>query len=152
VIALNFEPNPDTRWLPDLITALNESKISSAEGQINLKLVDAAQLRALNKKYAGQDKVTDVLSFSYTENSKFEIRNSKLKELGDIAISLPQAERQARAAGTDTATEVATLALHGMLHILGQDHAQASQRQRMDQIQASVLHLAKLTYRNFNWV
>lgn len=110
-------------------------------GQINLKLVDDAAIRDLNKEYAGKDEPTDVLAFPYGEGD----------ELGDIAISVDTAKRQADAAGTTLGEELATLVLHGILHIQGYDHAEQATREEMDRIQADILAKAGVTYRDFNW-
>lgn len=110
-------------------------------GSINLKLVDDKAIRELNREYAGIDEPTDVLAFPYDEG----------EELGDIAISQDTAERQAQTAGTSLDEEMATLALHGILHIYGFDHATATQREVMDRIQREILAKAGVTYRDFNW-
>lgn len=117
-------------------------------GQINLKLVDASTIRALNKNHSGQDKETDVLSFSYIENG--QVPGSG--ELGDIAICTEAATSQAVEAGTSLATEVTLLLVHGLLHILGLDHADSAERTQMDKIQADVMAQLNLTYRDFGWL
>ncbi len=117
-------------------------------GQINLKLVDEATIRALNKSHSGQDKVTDVLSFSYIEDGQAPASG----ELGDIAIAAPEAARQAARAGTDQVTEVTLLAIHGLLHILGLDHAGSAERVQMDRLQGGLMAALGLTYRDFGWL
>ena len=114
---------------------------------INLKLVDDARIQDLNKKYAGNDKPTDVLSFNYSEDGGQPVDG----ELGDIAISYQTAQRQAQEAGTTLETEVTLLLVHGCLHLLGHDHAEASELKRMDQLQAEIMKRLGLTYRNFQW-
>lgn len=116
-------------------------------GRINLKLIDDAGIRALNSTYSGQNKATDVLSFSYIENGQAPEDG----ELGDIAVSLETAERQAAAADTSLANELALLTLHGILHIHGFDHAASGDRENMDRLQRQVLTKANLTYRDFKW-
>ena len=114
---------------------------------INLKLVDDAEIQALNKKYAGSDKSTDVLSFNYHEDGSVPLDG----ELGDVAISLDTAKRQAETAGTSLEAEVTLLVIHGCLHILGYDHAAAAERSKMDQLQGQIMQRLDLTYRNFQW-
>ena len=79
--------------------------------EISLVLCDNLFIRSLNAQYRGQDKPTDVLSFAQDDPNL----------LGDIVISLPTAARQAEAAGWSLADEVALLAVHGLLHLLGYD-------------------------------
>lgn len=130
------------------------------DGVVNLKLVDDGAIQALNKSYSGNDYATDVLSFSYIEpvvkSQKSKVKGQMLelepRELGDMIISLETAERQANEAGTAISDELATLALHGIMHIHGFDHAQETERFAMDELQADILGQAGVTYRNFNWV
>jgi probable rRNA maturation factor len=78
-----------------------------------------ADLRRLNLKFLGNDYPTDVLSFPAPGPRP---PNPGL-HLGDIAISFPRARAQARAFGHDAGQEVRILMLHGLLHLLGMDHA-----------------------------
>jgi probable rRNA maturation factor len=119
----------------------------SNSGRINLKLVDDAEIRALNKDYSGNDYATDVLSFSYIEEQT-EPANG---ELGDIAISLETAQRQATEAGVGLEQEVTTLALHGILHIFGFDHEAPEAAAEMDHWQAKLLTAAGVPYRKMAW-
>ena len=70
-------------------------------------------VRALNARYRGQDRPTDVLSFP---------GGGSEAELGDIVISVETADRNARAQRRTLAQELDVLALHGFLHVLGYDH------------------------------
>jgi probable rRNA maturation factor len=125
-----------------LVDLLNQKRPDwLKDGQINLKLVDDASIRALNKEYAQLDESTDVLAFPYDEEG----------ELGDIAISLDTAKRQAGSAGISLDEELATLTLHGILHIHGFDHAEPQEREEMDRLQSELLTEAGITYRDFNW-
>lgn len=76
-------------------------------------------MRALNRRYRGKDRTTDVLSFPMREG-KGPRTASPL--LGDIVISVPEAERQARADGEALQKAVDRLLVHGFLHLLGYDH------------------------------
>ena len=80
-------------------------------------------MRELNKTYASEDHATDVLSFAGDGD-----------HLGDIAISWPAVMRQAASFGHDAKTEVALLAVHGLLHLLGWDHARAAERREMTRL------------------
>ncbi len=143
----DLEPEVQTS-LKAVFAALNVAQLPDVPaGHVNLKLVDDDGIRALNSKYSGQDEATDVLSFSYIENGQEAAEG----ELGDIAISLPAAERQAKAAGTALATEIALLTLHGVLHILGYDHAEAGDQAKVDGLQSQIMSAAGLIYRKFTW-
>lgn len=84
---------------------------------VELLLTGDAEQRALNRRLRGRDRTTDVLSFP--SGSDLEPGRA---HLGEIAISLPQAARQARAAGWPRRDEMALLVTHGFLHLIGYDH------------------------------
>lgn len=88
-----------------------------ARGEVSLAFVTDARIRQLNRAYRGADKTTDVLSFP-AQPSHEPVDGT----LGDIAIAVGVATRQARAAGHTFGTEARVLALHGLLHLLGYDH------------------------------
>ncbi len=118
------------------------------EGLINLKLVDDAEIQELNRDYSGNDYPTDVLSFSYIEEDVRPVEN----ELGDMVISFEMAAKQSREAGTSIGDELATLGLHGILHINGMDHQTKGEKAAMDKLQREILSSAGVTYRDFGWV
>jgi len=102
-----------------------------ARGIVSIAIVSDAAIRRLNRTYRGVNRATDVLSFPaegpVAQGSKVgrttEPRKSlKRRYLGDIAIAMGVAGRQARAEGHALSTEVRVLALHGLLHLLGYDH------------------------------
>jgi probable rRNA maturation factor len=83
-----------------------------ARGVVTVAVVSDARVRALNRRYRGKNRATDVLSFPAGEPG----------ELGDVVIASGVAGRQARDAGHALAVELRVLALHGLLHLLGYDH------------------------------
>ena len=82
-------------------------------GELSLVLAGDGLLRRLNRVYRGKDKPTDVLSFPGEGGEA---------GLGDIVISVANAERNARRFGRTLPEELDVLALHGFLHVLGYDH------------------------------
>ena len=89
------------------------AKALDVEGEVALVLTGDRAIRALNARYRGKDRPTDVLSFP---------GGGAGGELGDIVISVQSAERNARGLGRTLARELDVLALHGFLHVLGYDH------------------------------
>ncbi len=83
----------------------------SNDPEISLVFCDDPFIQALNAEYRGTNKPTDVLSFAQDDPQM----------LGDIVISVPTAVRQAEAAGWPLENEIALLAMHGLLHLLGYD-------------------------------
>jgi probable rRNA maturation factor len=108
----------------------------SADGDLTLVLADDEQLHRLNRDYLGVDAPTDVLSFPASETDPETGR----RYLGDILLSIPRAEAQARAAGHSLADEAQLLVVHGVLHLLGHDHAEAGEKTKMWKAQAEILH------------
>ena len=96
---------------------------SRAHGAVSVALVSDARIRALNRTYRRKDYATDVLSFGEPEALSFQPSPlSPEPFLGEIVIARGVAKRQAREAGHSEQTELRTLALHGLLHLLGYDH------------------------------
>ena len=77
------------------------------------------KMHELNLKYRGIDRSTDVLSFAFEDNNKFCYN---IRQLGEIFISIPKMEVQAREYSHGYQRELAFLVVHGLLHLLGYDH------------------------------
>ncbi len=91
--------------------------------EVDVTIVDNAQIRAINHEHRKLDLPTDVLSFPLGENGTYDLNpETGAKMLGDIVISLEKAEEQAQQFGHTLQREVGYLATHSMLHLLGYDH------------------------------
>ncbi len=112
---------------------------SSPDSALTCAITDDEQVRMLNQQYRHIDEPTDVLSFSATEGADFITPDECPPYLGDIVISLPTAERQALEAGHTLEKELALLAVHGCLHLLGFDHTDEIDQARMWQMQEQIL-------------
>lgn len=93
-----------------LLDALLASEGVSNEVEVSLVFCEDDFIHQLNREYRGKDKPTDVLSFPQDPESGI---------LGDVVISVPYAQRQAKTLRQSTAVEVEWLFLHGVLHLLG---------------------------------
>ncbi len=90
---------------------------------MSVVLVDDVEMRRLNREYRGVDEPTDVLSFAQLSWGELpEERGPGPLVIGDIAIGIDAAARQAAERGHDTRTELDALAAHGLLHLLGYGH------------------------------
>ena len=87
--------------------------------ELSILFTGDGTIRSLNRKYRGNDTVTDVLSFSLREGG-FPPIHPEL--LGDIVISVPAAVRQAALAQHSVSREIDRLLVHGLLHLSGYDH------------------------------
>lgn len=100
--------------------------------QVSLTLSDDAELHALNREYADEDHATDVLSFAQLEaKAPSPPKKGVPILLGDIVISVPIATRQAQAQGHALDAELLHLAVHGLCHLLGYDHATPAEERVM---------------------
>jgi len=121
--------------------------VLEAEGlpaaELGIVISDDGTVRCLNRDYAGQDEVTDVLSFSLREGEAFVSPPDDLLRLGEVVIAYPTARRQAAEQGRSAEMEVAHLLIHGILHLLGYDHAQPEEEQRMRAKEEALLDTLK---------
>jgi len=100
---------------------LRARRAAGLRGTANVLVTSSSAVRALNHRFRGKDRATDVLSFPSLPTASLKgRRNSALA--GDIAISADIAARNAARLGHSAADEVKILALHGILHLAGFDH------------------------------
>ncbi len=93
--------------------------------QVDVTLVDNDRIHQVNLEQRGIDAPTDVLSFPLGENGVYDLHpETGEKLLGNIMLSLEQAEKQAEDYGHTFNREVGYLTVHSMLHLLGYDHVQ----------------------------
>lgn len=115
-----------------------------ADTEISLLLCDDPFMKTLNRHYRKSNRPTDVLSFEQEDALSFERKPAAppgLKVLGDIVISLETVERNSRGDRSLMRREVPLLFCHGLLHLLGHDHATARERKAMNEKQAHYLGL-----------
>jgi len=105
------------------------------DSELTIVLTGDTRLHELNRDYLGVDAPTDVLSFPASETDP----ETGARYIGDILISMPRAQAQADATGHPLESEVQLLAVHGVLHLLGHDHAGAKEKARMWKAQAEIL-------------
>ncbi|HIC89899.1 MAG TPA: rRNA maturation RNase YbeY [Anaerolineae bacterium] len=112
--------------------------------EVTLVVTDDATMRAMNRIYRGVDIPTDVLSFpawdkSAGTDSGFVAAPEAADYLGDILISYPYAAHQAQTMGQAVEAELALLTVHGILHLLGYDHATPEEEEVMWSRQNAIL-------------
>jgi probable rRNA maturation factor len=103
-------------------------EVERVDRELSIALLDDAGMRSLNSTWRGRDRATDVLAFSLEEGPHRE-RSGAL--LGDIAIGVESADRQARSRRRALDDEVLRLLVHGALHLVGHDHLRAGEARRM---------------------
>ncbi|MDD6478564.1 MAG: rRNA maturation RNase YbeY [Oscillospiraceae bacterium] len=102
-------------------TLVEEDFLEPAE--INVTIVDDAEIKKINKEFRDIDASTDVLSFPLGENGEYDINpENNAYMLGDVVISIEHAQAQADLYGHGFEREIAFLTIHSVLHLLGYDH------------------------------
>lgn len=121
------------------VSAVLDFEQVTGEVALTILLTDDEQMRQLNRDFAGLDEATDVLSFPAGEPG--EVMPEELGGyLGDIAISLMKAERQAEKGGHSLTAELQLLTVHGVLHLLGHDHYEPEEKEAMWAAQEAILN------------
>ncbi len=130
--------------VPDISESLIENTAKEAlkhqsapiDADLTIVLSDDVQLHELNMQWMGVDAPTGVLSFPSDEINP----ENENRYLGDIVISVQRAGEQAKSAGHAVESEVQLLVVHGILHLLGHDHAEEQDKARMWKAQAEILN------------
>jgi rRNA maturation RNase YbeY len=105
----------------ELLALLNQQR-----AELSVALVGDKEMRPLNAKYRKKNQTTDVLSFFVADQPK-----ASPIILGDVIISVEQARRQAKARKKTLKSEMVTLLIHGILHLLGYDHERSERQARI---------------------
>lgn len=112
-----------------------ESQSAPADADLTILLTDDEQLHDLNLDFRDTDAPTDVLSFPASESDP----DTGTLYLGDVIISVERARDQAQAGGHSLEAELQLLVVHGVLHLLGHDHGEPGEKERMWAAQAAIL-------------
>ena len=141
---ISFEPESltieENLFEEILRTADVVGKVYGVENsELSITLTDDEHIHALNKKFRGVDRATDVLSFAFRESDEPEIIGADFEILGDVIISLERAKVQAEEFGHTFLREVIFLEVHGLLHLLGYDHIDDDERQEMEAEQKFIM-------------
>ncbi len=124
-------------YLDNVINAtLKNQEVSNAI--LSIVFVDNETIQKINKEYRQIDKVTDVISFAFEDNSKIVYNDFRL--LGDIYISIPQMIEQAILYKHSEKRELSFLTVHGLLHLLGYDHQNKDEEEIMFSLQELILN------------
>jgi probable rRNA maturation factor len=120
-----------------LSAAVEEPAVAAAAApagdspEMTVRVTGDRELRRLNREFLGEDHATDVLSFPSGDLAG--------GYLGDLALSWPAVGRQAKAFGHAPEVEAALLAVHGLLHLLGWDHATPAEEREMTRLTLACL-------------
>ena len=102
---------------------------------LNFVLVDDKQIRRLNRKYLGRNRITDVIAFPLPDEKGLPMDNIK----GEVAICVEEAYRQSRKRNIPLNKELLLYCIHGLLHLIGYDDRTEKDRLRMERKQLNYL-------------
>jgi probable rRNA maturation factor len=117
------------RWANAAFAAAGARRAQDS-AELTIRVVGAAESRRLNRTWRGKDKPTNVLSFQGEEWGH---------EIGDLAICAPVVARVAREQGKQPATRRGHMVVHGVLHLLGYDHENDRDAERMEARETKIL-------------
>jgi probable rRNA maturation factor len=130
----------DVQGLSQLSRFVMDQMRVHPQAELCIKAVDEPTIAGLNEKWMEKEGPTDVLAFPMDE-LRPGLVNEELEEgmLGDLVLCPAVAERQAVTAGHSTRDEIELLTVHGILHLLGYDHAEPDEHKEMFGLQAQLL-------------
>ncbi len=124
-------------------TALRSDHYGQAtQYSITIRLVDEEESRQLNCNYRGRDSATNVLSFPADLPALIQSElesDSGTTLLGDLVICVPVVKHEAQEQGKPLLNHWTHLVIHGVLHLLGHDHADSKQAESMEQLEKDML-------------
>lgn len=147
---LNIDMIDETEEISDKDSELVLSILDFAAGkegmeegsEVSVTFVSNERIREINRDYREKDQATDVISFALEELGEDEVEiigEGMPRILGDIVISIERTREQAEEYGHSFERELGFLALHGFLHLLGYDHMEKEDEERMFQRQRDIL-------------
>ena len=143
-----FEAELDVGWLQNIARQVLIDQHAEANTEMGLLITSQERVRELNRLYRGQDEPTDVLAFDMlpelTADGKagpvvFTTPPDGVLHLGEVVISYPQAIVQAQEQQHSARRELAILIIHGVLHLLGYDHAEPKLKRQMKERETEIL-------------
>jgi len=121
-------------WAPGPASLRRWARLAAGgrRGELGIRVVGTGESRALNARWRGRDRPTNVLSFPASP----ELAGS---QIGDIVVCAPLVAREAREQGKALAAHWAHMVVHGTLHLLGFDHERARDAKRMETRERALL-------------
>jgi probable rRNA maturation factor len=143
------QPLDLARWYERALATHRACGLDPERDEWSLTFVDDAAIHMLNREYRQVDRPTDVLSFALEEGEGAKLPPGAPRMLGDVVVSVETARRQAAERGHDEEAELGLLLVHGLLHLLGEDHDTAARKKKMWARQAELLAALGLEVRDY---
>lgn len=126
-IVNKYKYKEDYKYLDDVINHTLE-KLNIKNAYLSVIFIDDEEMHTMNKEYRGIDRTTDVLSFALEDNDTYV---PVIRQLGDIFVSIPKMQEQAKEYGHSEKRELSFLVCHGLLHLLGYDHTKGKEEEKL---------------------
>jgi probable rRNA maturation factor len=140
-----FADDVDTANLIVVAQQVLEVERVQPPAAVTIWVTDEKELHTLNRDYRGVDRSTDVLSFGTDDDDQFIAPPGEPRHLGDLAVSFPHVVQQAAEYNHSRNRELSYLVTHGILHLLGYDHEQPDDAQRMRAREETILRALGIT-------
>ena len=132
----------DYDYLNDVIKTTLEHE-NAADAYLSVIFVDNDEIQEINRTYRNIDRVTDVISFALEDNDEKLVGD---RILGDIYLCIPRMREQAKEYNHSEKRELSFLVCHGLLHLLGYDHVNNKEEEKvMFDLQDEILDSLKIT-------
>jgi probable rRNA maturation factor len=135
-IEVQYAINADGIPAPDEVRRWVECALQGRRpaAELAVRIVDEAEITALNRQYRGKDGATNVLSFPFED-----MPGVVTEQLGDIVICAPVVAAEAVTQGKSLQAHWAHIVIHGVLHLLGYDHHKDAEAQEMEVLETRLL-------------
>ena len=135
---------------PVLEECYKEEKLLNSKLIIQITLTNPENIRKLNKEYRNIDRETDVLSFPMFEKGEIDLKIEKQDFpyediLGDMVISIPRVEEQAKEYGHSFKRELSYMVVHSFYHLMGYDHIEEDDKKKMREKEEVILAKLNIT-------
>jgi probable rRNA maturation factor len=145
IIDEEYEPNFDPEWLEKVVRRVLELEKSPENTEMGLVVTSGEEVGTLSQEYLKDEETHDVLTFAFNpglpKDNDFVLPPDGLLHLGEVIISYPQAAIQAGEQKHSVRTEVVVLTIHGIMHLLGYDHLEPEDKQKMRARESDILKI-----------
>jgi probable rRNA maturation factor len=144
-VALPVDPSVVAAAVRQAIATIQEHdpegarRLEARPMHVGIRINGDAEMQELNRTYRGVDRPTDVLSFAFTEGEPLPLPPDAPVPLGEVAVDIEYARRQAAELQHSLDMELSWLVIHGTLQLLGYHHAKEEEAEHMESLETAAL-------------